>query len=306
MLIGAALAAPPWQAARAQVDAQGGGGAVVVVARATTACFSDMVRVTGVVVPRNMAVVNVDNEGFKITEVMAAEGNQVSAGQVIANLTRPAAPANPAVQGPAGAARPAATMTLKSPVNGLVTRSTARIGAVASPQASEPLFAILVDNEVELEVDVPGVHITKLKLNDPARVTIGNAFERPGRVRQVFPDINQRTQLGRARVVVGSDSAFRIGMFGHAVIDASRSCGVSIPRAAVDYRTDGTTVQVVRGRTVETRRVVIGLLSDDSAEIREGIKEGDIIVAHAGTSLHDGDKIKPMMSGDVEATRGLR
>jgi hypothetical protein len=74
----------------------------------------------------------------------------------------------------------------------------------------------------------------------------------------------------------------------------------------VDYRAEGTTVQVVRGRVVEDRRVVVGLLSEDSAEIREGVKEGDVVVAHAGTSLHDGDKVKPMMVGDIEQTRGLR
>ena len=65
-------------------------------------------------------------------------------------------------------------------------------------------------------------------------------------------------------------------------------------------------MQVVRDRTVETRRVVVGLLSDDSAEIREGVKEGDIVVANAGTSLHDGDKVRPMLAGDFEPTAEMR
>ena len=122
-------------------------------------------------------------------------------------------------------------------------------------------------------------------------------------MRLVLPDINQNTQLGRARIALGTDPSLRIGMFGRAVIDASRSCGVMVPRSAVDYRTENSTVQVVRGRTVETRRVVVGLLSDDSAEMREGVLEGETVVAHAGTSLHDGDKVKPILAGEIDQTR---
>jgi RND family efflux transporter MFP subunit len=184
-----------------------------------------------------------------------------------------------------------------------VTRSTAKVGATASPQ-SEPLFNILVGSELELQVEVPSIHVPKLQPGETARISIDGGVELPGRVRLVAPDINEKTQLGHARLAVGSDPSLKIGMFGRAVIDASRSCGVMVPRSAVDYRTDGTTVQIVRGRTIETRRVTVGLLSEDNAEIREGVKEGDTVVAHAGTSLHDGDKVKPIMSTDIEQTRG--
>ena len=49
----------------------------MIVVKATTACFSDMVRVAGYLVPRRMAVVNVESDGYKVTEVSAAEGDQV-------------------------------------------------------------------------------------------------------------------------------------------------------------------------------------------------------------------------------------
>jgi multidrug efflux pump subunit AcrA (membrane-fusion protein) len=301
LAIGTALAASQPGALAQSEDAT---GAVVVVVRATSGCFSDTLRVSGVVVPRRMAVVNVPDEGYKITEVSAAEGSQVNAGQTLAQLTRSSqGGGQPGTQ---GGSRPGPTnLTLRAPVRGLVTRSTAKIGAMASPQ-SEPLFHILVGNELELQVEVPSIHIPKLEAGETARISIDGGVELPGRVRLVAPDIDEKTQLGRARLSVAADSALRVGMFGRAVIDASRSCGVRIPRSAVDYRAEGTTVQVVRGRVVEDRRVVVGLLSEDSAEIREGVKEGDVVVAHAGTSLHDGDKVKPMMVGDIEQTRGLR
>src|SRR3982751_3650667 len=86
LMSGAGFAALPLHRASAQADAAT--GAVVTVVKATTACFSDMVRVAGYLVPRRMAVVNVESDGYKVTEVMVAEGDQVTAGQVLARLTR--------------------------------------------------------------------------------------------------------------------------------------------------------------------------------------------------------------------------
>src|ERR1700736_4992472 len=40
--------------------------ALVIVAKATNACFSDLVRVTGFIVPRREAVAGVEQEGFRV------------------------------------------------------------------------------------------------------------------------------------------------------------------------------------------------------------------------------------------------
>ncbi|MGH6743101.1 MAG: efflux RND transporter periplasmic adaptor subunit [Bradyrhizobium sp.] len=299
LVVGSTVAAPPWNTAHAQADDTT--GAVVIVVRAATGCFSDTVRVSGVVVPRRMAVVNVAEEGYKITDVDAAEVSQVNAGQALAQLTR-SSQGGAQAGAQAGGSR-STTMTLRAPVKGLVTHSTAKVGAVASPQ-SGPLFNILVGNELELQVEVPSIHVPKLQPGETARISIDGGVELPGRVRLVAPDIDPKTQLGHARLAIGSDPSLKIGMFGRAEIDASRSCGVMVPRSAVDYETAGTSVQVVRGRTVETRRVSVGLLSEDNAEIRQGVAEGDTVVAHAGTSLHDGDKVRPIMQSELDLTRG--
>ena len=63
-------------------------------------------------------------------------------------------------------------------------------------------------------------------------------------------------------------------------------------------------MQVVKGNTVETRRVRVGLTSDTSTEILEGLDVGEIVVADAGTSLHDGDQIKTMFADELERHAG--
>jgi len=253
---------------------------IVMVARAANGCFSDTIRVTGLLLPRDLALVTLDVPGYRISEVLVGEGDHVKAGQDLVRLARASSdvPGAPNPNDPAaGRAGLPAVITLRAPAAGLVTRAAAVAGAVASPDA-EPLFQIMINDELELQVDVPSIHVPKLRADgkQTAQVRVDNGAEVSGHVRTVPAEIERTTQLGRARVS----------------IDASRSCGIAVPRAAVSYEADGTTVQVVRDGKVETRPVHIGLLSDANVEIREGLKEGELVVANAGGSLHDGDHVK--------------
>lgn len=262
--------------------------ASVIVAKATNACFSDTVRVTGFVVPRREAVIGADSEGSKVSEVLVREGDVVTENQELARLIPPTPP---------GAARPP-LVSMRAPAAGLVTQINTIAGAPASPQAG-PMFRIAINNQLELDAEVPSIHILKLNPGVTARVGQDGESDIIGRVRVVSPEIDRRTQLGHVRLSLPSNPILKVGMFARANIDARRSCGVAIPRSAIDH----LTVQVVKDNTVETRRVKVGLVSDTSTEILEGLKEGEIVVADAGTSLHDGDKIKTMFADELDRTR---
>jgi multidrug efflux pump subunit AcrA (membrane-fusion protein) len=288
-----ALAAAPVGAAEEAKPA----GAVVIVARATKACFSASIQVTGFLVARREAVVTLDADAYRVTEILAKEGDQVTAGQPLVRLARQEGGAAAGTSG-AQAAAGSAAASLRAPAAGTVTRATAILGATASPRA-EPLFRIAVDGEIELEAEVPSIHVPKLAPGQTARIEVDDGRELSGSVRLVPAEINPMSQLGRVRVSIERDPSLRLGSFARATIDASRSCGVSVPKAAVQFRTEGTSVQVVRNRVVETRRVRVGLHSDLNVEIREGVREGETIVANAGTSLRDGDQVQPKFVDEV-------
>jgi multidrug efflux pump subunit AcrA (membrane-fusion protein) len=55
----------------------------------------------------------------------------------------------------------------------------------------------------------------------------------------------------------------------------------------------------VKRERVETRRVETGLMSAGQVEIRDGIAEGDIIVARAGALLREGDPVRPVMAAEA-------
>ena len=270
------------------------GTALVIVTKSTNACFSDLVRVTGFVVPRREAVVGVDLEGSKVSDLLVREGEMVTDNQELARLTPP--PAQPAA--PGGGARPASQTSLRAPAAGLVTQVNTVVGAPASPQAG-PMFRIAVNNDIDLDAEVPAFHMMKLNPGATVRISRDNGPDIVGRVRLVSPQIDRATQLGHVRITLTGNSSLKIGMFAQASIDAKRSCGVAIPRTAIDH----LTVQVVKGNTVETRKVRVGLVSDTSTEILEGLDVGEIVVADAGSSLHDGDQIKTMFAEELDRTR---
>jgi multidrug efflux pump subunit AcrA (membrane-fusion protein) len=264
--------------------------ALVIVTKSTRDCFSDLVRVTGFVAPRREAVVGVDQEGSRVTDVMIREGETVTENQELARLTAP--------PGGGGGARSNAPVSMRAPAAGLVTHVNTIAGAPASPQAG-PLFRIAVNNEIDLDAEVPAVHMTKLNTGATARISRDNGPDIVGRVRLVSPQIDRNTQLGHVRIALASNPSLKIGMFAQASIDARRSCGVAIPRTAIDH----LTVQVVKGNTVETRKVRVGLTSDKMTEILEGLDVDEIVVADAGSSLHDGDHIKTTFAEDSDRTR---
>jgi multidrug efflux pump subunit AcrA (membrane-fusion protein) len=269
------------------------GQALVVVTKSTNACFSDLVRVTGFFVARREAVVGADQEGSRVTDLFVREGDTVTENQELARLSPPpqvpGQPARPGSQGP---------ISLKAPAAGLVTEVRTIVGAPASPQAG-PMFRIAVNNELELDAQVPAVHMLKLNPGATVRISRDDAADLIGRVRLVAPEIDRATQLGRVRISVTNNPSLKVGMFARASIDAKRSCGVAVPRTAIDH----LTVQVVKGNTIETRKVRVGLTSDTSTEILDGVAVGEIVVADAGSSLHDGDQVKTMFADELDRSR---
>jgi multidrug efflux pump subunit AcrA (membrane-fusion protein) len=269
------------------------GQALVVVAKTVNACFSDMVRVTGFIVPKREAVVGADQEGSKVTDLFVREGDIVTENQELARLSAP-----PQQQGQQQQGGRTGPVSLRAPAAGLVTEVRTIVGAPASPQAG-PMFRIAVNNEIELDAEVPSVHILKLNPGATARISRDGAPDLVGRVRLVSPQIDRTSQLGKVRIALTSNPSLKVGMFARANIDAKRSCGVAVPHTAIDR----LTVQVVKGNTIETRKVRVGLSSETSTEILEGLDVDEVVVADAGTSLHDGDQIKTMFADELDRVR---
>ncbi len=277
IVAGFCFASPP---CRADDETGAPKGAAVTVLKATKQCFAAVVEVSGILLPKEEIAVRPDRPGLKVADMLVDAGETVTAGQALARLTLPEG----------------GTIVVQAPVAGLVSSSSAVIGAVASGKG-EALFSIIPRSEFDLVGLVPVRDLSKLAVNQTARVKIIGAGEVDGKVRRVATTVEPNTQLGQVLVALTSTRRLMVNSSGRAMIKTGQSCGVSVPLTAILYGNAGTVVQVVRRDRVETRHVEVGLMSAGQVEIREGLVEGDVVVARAGALLREGDPVRPISAG---------
>jgi RND family efflux transporter MFP subunit len=180
-----------------------------------------------------------------------------------------------------------------APADGIVSRRMARVGGYAAG-AAEPMFRIVANGEVELDAEVIETRMAAVKVGQPARVEVAGVGEIAGTVRLVSPEVDKATRLGRVRIYLGDNPDLRIGAFARGTVETGASRGLAVPASAILYGPEGPSVQVVRDHRVETRRIKTGLTVGALAEVREGLREGELVVSRAGTFLRDGDAVRPL------------
>jgi HlyD family secretion protein len=259
-------------------------GAAVTVLRVTKSCFDNTVEVSGLVLARDETVVRPERPGLKVAEVLVDPGDTVTAGQNLARLIPPEG----------------GTIMVQAPVAGTVSAATATIGALASARG-EALFTIIARNEYDMVGMVPSADISKLAVSQTANIHIVGAGDLDGKVRLIAPTVEPNSQLGQVFIGINGDRRLLINSSGRALIKIGQSCNVAVPLTSVLYDPAGTVVQVVRRDRVETKRVEVGLLSGGQVEIRDGLNEGDVVVARAGSLLREGDLVRPVMASAGQA-----
>ena len=61
------------------------------------------------------------------------------------------------------------------------------------------------------------------------------------------------------------------------------------------FDTGGTFVQIVRDGRVVRRGVKTGLIARGLVEVLQGLDDGDVVVARAGTFLRNGDAVRAVV-----------
>lgn len=250
-------------------------------------CFADEVWASGVLVPRREVEVGPEIEGLRIQKLYVSTLDEVTSGQLLAQLSRPDRP-------------DVAVASIRAPVTGTIGRVNAIPGALTSFKAP-PLFQIIVQGELELTGEVPIRALGKLAQGQSVVVTpLGNANV-VGRVRAVSSVVDGGTQLGRVRILLRTNARLRQGTFARGVVKVGERCGLSVPLSAIDNGEQGSVVYVSNGGRVEGRLVETGLSSATGVEIRSGLDERDLVVTRAGSFVREGDVIKPIAAAGKTA-----
>lgn len=253
-------------------------GPAVTVLKAAKSCFDNIVEVAGIIMPREETAVRPERMGLKVAEVMADAGDTVTQGQTLARLNLPEG----------------GSIVVQAPVAGVISAANATVGALASGKG-EALFSIIARSEYDMVGLVPTDDLGKLAVNQQATVrVIGINDNLDARVRRLAPTVEPNSQLGQALLGITTNRRLLVNASARALIKTGQSCGVAVPLTAVQYGSAGTVVQVVKGNRIETKRVETGLTSGGRIEIRDGVREGDEVVARAGALLREGDPVRPV------------
>ncbi len=191
----------------------------------------------------------------------------------------------------------AADVAVTAPAAGTIYGMSAVVGATPSV-AGDPLFSIAQNGEMDLLVETPVNTMSRLAVNQGATADIiGVAGSVPAKVRFISGAVDQTSQLGEVRLQLNFDQRLRVGAFGAGKIELEQRCGPALPLSAVVYADEGAIVQVVRDDFIESRKVTVGSINGDNVEIREGLAEGETVVARAGAFVRDGDQVRPISAG---------
>lgn len=268
-------------------------GMAVTVVRSKPACFDDSLKVTGLIVAREEALVRPEVDGYHVSKVLVADGDVVTAGQKLLELVKP--DGMPPVLPPNAAVTAAVAGILVSP-------HPIPIGMPVAARA-DPLFRIIRDGEFDFVGDVPQNLFTKIKSGQPVRIETLGSVDTSGVVRNLAPEVDYQSQLGHVQVQITGKRNLRAGSYASATIDTGRSCNTSVPLSAVLFGPKGSVVEVVDSGRIEVRSVQTGLFTGTDIEIRSGLKTGDLVVRSAGAFLNENDPVRPILIEESDSKR---
>jgi membrane fusion protein, copper/silver efflux system len=182
---------------------------------------------------------------------------------------------------------PRRTVTLRSPVSGVVVEKTAVEGMRVSP--ADRLYEIADLSHVWILAEVYEKDLGSVRVGLPARVTLATqpGGEWRGSVSFVSPTVKPDTRTVEARIDVDNvGGVLRPDMFVDVALEGASSAALTVPESAVIPTGERTLVFVDKGDGhYEPREVALGARVPGGYEVRRGLTAGDRVVVSANFLL---------------------
>jgi Cu(I)/Ag(I) efflux system membrane fusion protein len=185
--------------------------------------------------------------------------------------------------------QPRRLVTVIAPRAGVVVNRGITEGTSVDP--STPLLTIADLSRVWVFAEIPEASIPAVRIGSEALVDFpaSGLSPFPARVDFLYPTLTERTRTLRVRFTVDSRrGALRPGLYGTATFELPGTPALTIPRDAVVDTGRQQHVFVEAGDRFEPRPVTLGVRLADRVEVREGLREGERVVA-SGVFLLDSE-----------------
>lgn len=174
--------------------------------------------------------------------------------------------------------------TIKSPVDGIVTKVEASVGETISP--GSPVISVISANQYEIEANIPEADMAKITIGADTDVTLdayGSDVIFKAKVVAIDPAETLLDGVATYKTkfqFVDKDDRVKSGMTASIVVRGEKKENViAIPQRSVITKDNRKIVQVIENEKIVEKQVQTGLRgSDGSIEIISGINEGDKIV----------------------------
>lgn len=182
---------------------------------------------------------------------------------------------------------------ITAPISGVVAQRMVKPGNLIALNA--PVFRIVNNSHLEGVLNAPEREMSRLKVGMPLRMVVdavpGQVFV--GKVDRISPVMDSGS--GTFRVVCAFDNApeLRPGMFGRIeVVYDQRQDALTVPRIALLEDEGEPAVYIVVGKKAKRVPVELGYTNGEIAEVRKGLKDGDLVVTAGKVAIRDGTEVQ--------------
>lgn len=180
-------------------------------------------------------------------------------------------------------------LEIKAPMDGIVARFNKMEGETLRP--GEWMGHIYNTSDMRMWVQVDDVDVLLVKQEAPVEVTVdalpGETFKgKVTRVDTMGRDVNGIPRFG-VEIRVEGGPQLRPGMQAHAYIDAGSAEDVLLVPLEAIFEEDGKSKVEILNPDGSTKVVAVklGLMNDRVAEVKSGVKEGDLVITGSSADL---------------------
>jgi cobalt-zinc-cadmium efflux system membrane fusion protein len=194
---------------------------------------------------------------------------------------------------------PGSRSELKAPISGVITESTVSVGELKG--TDEEVFTIQDLRTVWVQADVYERDISSVRAGQTVDIKINAYPEKTfkGKVTYISDVLDPQTRTAKVRCEVENPRGeLRLGMFGTVSLPTSGEREVpTVPVSAVQTVGGHQLVFVREGDRMEPREVTLGTTANGRAEVKKGVKAGEVIVTEGSFSLKS-QMLKEQIGGE--------
>lgn len=178
--------------------------------------------------------------------------------------------------------------------------SDVQVTAGTQSAQGSPLFTIASNQSVAVNLEIPSSDFEKVVVGGKGTIKIGqNSYN--GTITKVSKIAVKNEKgnpvIGATLHIDNPNDQIIIGVSAKATINVAEAKDVlCLSNEVVNTGTDGDFVYVIENGVVKKKSVELGIASNNTVEVKAGLKEGDVVITDASSDLKDGMKATAALS----------